>query len=85
VASSRDGRAGLRISPITPCGCSRTRTPAVAQRPSTGKASSSGPAAPVYPAGVNPSRNRVLAASENGPRAVSVNVAMPAQLCRVTT
>jgi hypothetical protein len=34
---------------------------------------------------VNPSRNRVLAASENGPRAVSVNVAMPAQLCRVTT
>src|ERR1700678_2716311 len=75
AASSGAGRPGLRISPVTPGGVSWTRTPAVAQLPSTGNASSNGSSAGLaYPAGVNPSRNLTLAASENGPRAVSLNV-----------
>src|SRR5215472_11972996 len=75
AASSAPGPGGLTISPATPSDCSRTTTPAVCQLPSAGNASSSAwAAAPVYPAGVKPSRNLVLAASENGPSGSNVNV-----------
>ena len=61
------------------------RVPAVLPHPDadrppaafTGNASSSPPsAAPEYDAGVNPSRNLMLTASENGPCGTSVNVSM---------
>src|SRR5215467_5872713 len=75
AASSAPGPGGLTISPATPSECSRTTTPAVCQLPSAGNASSSSwAAAPVYPAGVKPTRNLVLAASENGPSGSNVNV-----------
>jgi hypothetical protein len=51
---------------------------AVRQLPSTANASSSLLSAGLeYQAGVNPSRNLMLAASENDPRGTSVNVSMP--------
>ena len=75
-----DGASGLTISAVTPAGSWRTRTPTVSQLPSTGNASSSTLAVsrsdPRYDAGVNPSRNLMLAASENGPRGTSVNVSI---------
>src|SRR2546421_7421475 len=77
---SGPGSAGLTISATTgpPSSC-RARTPTVRQLPSTGKASSSTLAGvPAYDAGVNPSRNAMLAVSENGPRGTRVNVSMGA-------
>jgi hypothetical protein len=47
--------------------------------------SSGCPAVPVWAAGAKPSRNLALAASENGPRAVSRNVPVMAQPCTVMT
>ncbi len=78
ATSSGPGSSGLTISARTPAASSVTRTPAVCQLPSTGNASSStsGARGPEYEAGVNPSRNLMLAASENGPRGTSVNVSM---------
>ena len=78
AASPGPGAGGLTISTATPRRSWRTRPPAVCQVPSTGNVSSSGwPAAPAYAAGVKPSRNLVLAASENGPCAASVNMCIP--------
>src|SRR5207244_4242286 len=55
-----------------------TRTPTVRQLPSAGNASSSTPSGALeYHAGVKPSRNLMLAASENGPWGTRVNVSMP--------
>ncbi len=52
--------------------------PTVRQLPSAGNASSSTPSGALeYHAGVNPSRNLMLAVSENGPRGTRVNVSMP--------
>ena len=70
--------AGLTISAVTvPSSSCRTRTPTVRQLPSTAKARSSTlSAAPEYDAGVNPSRNAMLVASENGPRGTRVKVSI---------
>jgi hypothetical protein len=84
ASASGPGAAGLMTSHCTPPGCSSTRTPAVCHVPSTGNASSSGcPAIPVNAAGVKPSRNPVLADSENGPRALTTNVSIAGQPCTV--
>ena len=75
------------ISAVTvPSPACRARTPAVRQLPSTGNAISSAWSstfsgtvacqAPEYQAGVNPSRNAMLAARANGPRGTRVNVCM---------
>src|SRR4029077_7431965 len=75
---SAPGSAGLTIpaSPFSPAWL--TRTPTVRQLPSAGNASSSTPSGALeYHAGVNPSRNLMLAASEYGPRGTSVNASIP--------
>ena len=75
---SAPGWAGLTISASTFSPAWLTRTPTVRQLPSAGNASSSTSfGALEYDAGVNPSRNLMLAASENGPRGTSVNVSIP--------
>jgi hypothetical protein len=75
---SAPGFAGLTISASTFSPAWLTRTPTVRQLPSAGNASSSiASGALGYDAGVNPSRNLMLAASENGPRGTSVNASIP--------
>src|SRR5690349_198335 len=75
---SAPGSAGLTIPASTFSPAWLTRIPTVRQVPSAGNASSSTPSGALeYHAGVNPSRNLMLAASENGPRGTRVNVSIP--------
>src|SRR4030095_23829 len=71
------GSASPNTSPTTtPSGC-RRHTPAAASSPSGTNARWRWPsAAPRWAAGENPSRNRALASSENGPAGTSSKVVM---------